>query len=158
MFKKKVERSLMQVFIYLIQKFNVAILKLMICCSFTLIYGEYSWMHNWKLAFRLLINKASQFAYQTWCCWHMLIGLVFESIMPVGCKSCIYSVLLECNKRAHYAFLMHFSSYKDKFGSLFTFSFGRGGRNVRIIYFLTKKTLAYCYLFPIVDSHFPYAT
>ena len=130
----------------------------MICCSFTLIYSGYSWMHNWDLAFRLLINKASQFAYQTSCCWHMLIGLVFESTMPVGCKSCIYSVLLECNKRAHYAFLMHFSSYKDKFGSLFTFSFGRGGRNVSIIYFLTKKTLAYIYLFPIVDSHLPYTT
>ena len=110
----------------LIQKLNVAVLKLMIWCSFNLIYGEYLWMRNCELAFRLLINKASQFAYQTFCCWQMLIGLVFERTMPMGCKSCISSVLLGCNKRAHYAFLMHFCSYEDKFGSLFTFSFGRG--------------------------------
>ena len=115
-------------------------------------------MQTWELAFSLLINKASQFAYQTLFCWHMLIGLVVEGEMPLGCKSCISSVLLVCNKRAHYAFLMHFCSYKDKFGSLFTFSFGRRGRDVRIIYFLTKKILAYIYLFPIVDSHLPYAT
>ena len=110
---------------------------------------------NWHLDYSSIKRHNLRIKHHVVGIW---IGLVFERIMPVGCKSCISSVLLGCNKRAHYAFLMHFSSYKDKFGSLFTFSFGRGGRNVSIIYFLTKKTLAYIYLFPIVDSHLPYTT